>query len=355
MTTTSPAPAVTPTAAPGDVLRTVRRARRRRTLAVTGTLAAVVLALAWASLSWGGHAGEALDHLAGLLGAGSGDASFAIGRLRLPRLIMGMLVGVAFGIAGGLFQSVLRNPLASPDILGVSGGASLAAAFAIVALGLSGAVVGLAAFVGAAVVASAIYLLAWRGGVAGYRFVLVGVAIAFAVNAGINYLLTRSEVNDVRTALVWLVGSIGTPRWRDVAALAVILVVLLPVVLVAARRLRALELGDEAAGGLGVRVEPARLLVLAVAVALAAGATAYAGPVAFVAFVSAPIARRLLPTGGLALGAAALVGAVVVVAAELVAQHLIPSLEVPVGIITGAVGAPYLLWLLATSGRREVG
>ncbi|HLT84966.1 MAG TPA: iron chelate uptake ABC transporter family permease subunit, partial [Phototrophicaceae bacterium] len=157
---------------------------------------------------------------------------------------------------------------------------------------------------------------------------------------------------DVRSALVWMVGSIGTPRWADVAVLAVVVGVLAPFVGGVSRQLRALALGDEAAGGLGVRVERARLLALALAVALTATGTAFAGPVAFVAFVSAPIARRLLPNGGPVLGPAALVGAVVVLAAELVAQHLIPSLEVPVGIVTGAVGATYLLWLLATADRQ---
>ncbi|MGC0142349.1 FecCD family ABC transporter permease [Pseudactinotalea sp. Z1732] len=354
------APAATPDppappAPAGTVLAGVRRARRRRTLIVTAILATLVLTLAWASLTWGGHTGAVLDYLATALGAGSGDSSFLIGRLRLPRVVLAALVGVALGLAGALFQSVLGNPLASPDILGVSGGASLAAAFAIMALGLTGATVGLFAFGGAATVAAAIYLLAWRGGVTGFRFVLIGVGFAFAINSGIGYLLTRAEVADVRTALVWMVGSIGTPRWNDIAVLAVLVGALLPLVGLAARGLQALQLGDEMAGGLGVRVEPARLLVLVVGVGLAASATAFAGPVAFVAFVSAPIARRLLPSGGLALGAAALVGAAVVLGGEFAATHLIGSLEAPVGIVTGAVGAPYLLWLLATDDAGERG
>jgi len=335
-----------------EVLHAVRRTRRRRTLTVSALLAAAVLALAWLSLTWGGHTAELLDYAAGLFGGGSGEGGFTIGRLRLPRVVLAVLVGAALGIAGGIFQTVLGNPLASPDILGVSGGASAAAAFAILSLGLSGAAVGVAAFLGATAVAAAIYLLAWREGVTGYRFVLIGVAMAFLVNGAIGYLLTRSQVEDVRSALVWMVGSIGTPGWGDVTVLALAVLALLPLVAVVVRRLRALELGDEAAGGLGVRVEPSRLLALGVAVALAAVATAFAGPVAFVAFVSAPIARRLLPTGGTVLGPAALVGAVVVLAAELVAQHLVPTLEVPVGIVTGAVGATYLLWLLATADRR---
>ncbi|HLV05562.1 iron chelate uptake ABC transporter family permease subunit [uncultured Georgenia sp.] len=348
MTTTllpAPAPA-------REAVRAERRRRRWRTAVVTVALAGVVLALAWTALSWGGHAAEAADHLAGLLGGGSGEDSFTIGRIRLPRVALAVLVGVALGVAGGIFQTVLGNPLASPDILGVSGGASAAAAFAIVVLGLSGLLVGLAALLGAAAAATLIYLLAWRGGVTGYRFVLVGVGIAFAVNGLVGYLLTRSDVDDVRSVLVWMVGSIGTPRWRDVAVLAAAAVVLAPAVVGVSRRLRVLALGDETAGGLGVRVERTRLLALAVAVALAALATAFAGPVAFVAFVSAPIARRLLPTAGAVLLPAGLVGAAVILGAELAAQYLVPSLEAPVGIITGAVGACYLLWLLVAADRR---
>src|SRR5690606_11343441 len=174
-TTLLPAPA-------REAVRAERRRRRWRTAVVTVALAGVVLALAWTALSWGGHAAEAADHLAGLLGGGSGEDSFTIGRIRLPRVALAVLVGVALGVAGGIFQTVLGNPLASPDILGVSGGASAAAAFAIVVLGLSGLLVGLAALLGAAAAATLIYLLAWRGGVTGYRFVLVGVGIAFAVN-----------------------------------------------------------------------------------------------------------------------------------------------------------------------------
>ena len=325
----------------------------RRTRAVIGVLTALILLLAWLSLSVGSSM-SVPGLLRTLAGQGEAGDAFVLWRLRLPRLVLGAEVGAALALAGALFQTVLRNPLASPDIIGVSGGASLAAATAILVGGLSGAAVSLSAFGGAVVVAVAIYLLAWRAGVSGYRFVLVGVGIAFMVNAGLGYLITRADVNDVREALVWMVGSLGTPPWGDVAVLAAVLAVLVPIVGVLAARLRVLQLGDDTAGGLGVRVEATRLGVLAVAVALAAGATAFAGPVAFVAFVCAPVARRLLPTAGLALVPSALVGVALVLAADLTGQHLL-ELRAPVGIITGAIGAPYLLWLLATSNREGRG
>ncbi|UNX56352.1 iron chelate uptake ABC transporter family permease subunit [Georgenia sp. TF02-10] len=324
-----------------------------RTRAVTAVLLVVVLVLAVATLTVG--TGRSAAELGRVL-AGQGEAAdaFVLLRLRLPRLLLAVGVGVALALAGALFQTVLHNPLASPDILGISGGASLAAATAILLGGLSGAAVSLAALGGAVLAAAAIYLLAWRSGVSGYRFVLVGVGVAFLVNAGIGYLITRADVNDVPSALVWMVGSLGTPAWREVLVLAVALAVLVPLVALLAPALRALELGDDTAGGLGVPVERTRLTVLGVAVALAAAATAVAGPVAFVAFVSAPLARRLVPTAGLALVPSALVGTALVLGADLAGQHLL-GLKVPVGIVTGVIGAPYLLWLLATTNREGRG
>ncbi|MFC7405399.1 FecCD family ABC transporter permease [Georgenia alba] len=324
--------------------------RPSRSRGLVALLAATVLALVWIGLTIGDlTAGEVLRTL-----GGSGEEDFTVFRLRLPRLVLGAAVGVAFGLAGAIFQTVLRNPLASPDILGVSGGGSLAAATGILVLGLSGTAVSGAALLGAFAAAGAIYVLAWRAGVSGYRFVLVGVGIAFLVQAGLAYLLSRADVGDARDALVWMVGSLGTPSWADVTILLLMLAVLVPLVAVLTGRLRIMQLGDDVAGGLGLRTEVTRLSALALAVALAAAGTAFAGPVAFVAFVSAPIARRLAPRAGLALVPSALVGAAVVLGAELVGEHLLP-INAPVGIVTGAVGAPYLLWLLATGNRQGKG
>lgn len=323
-----------------------------RTRLVTLILVAFAVVLAAVSLSVGSYTLPIPELVQALIGQGSGSDNFIIFRLRMPRLVLALLVGVAFGVAGALFQTLLRNPLASPDIIGVSQGASVAAAFSILVLGLSGAAVSLAAFVGALVIAAGIYLLAWRGGVTGFRFVLIGVGVAFMVQAVLSYLITRGDVREVQQALVWIVGGLGGATWADIAVISVALAVLLPIVGVFSARLRILQLGDDAAGGLGLRPERARLAILFLGVALVAAATAFVGPLAFVAFVSAPIARRMLGTGGLALIPSALVGSVLVVAADFVAQHLLPGgVQVPAGIVTGLVGAPYLLWLLATTNR----
>ncbi len=341
------------TAAALTTLRAGRRSRRRREAAVTAALAAALLGVAALSMTLGAFDISPADVVRVLLGGGEGIERFVVIDLRLPRLTLGLLVGAAFGVAGAVFQTVLGNPLASPDIIGINHGASVAAVAGLLVLGVTGAAVSLMAFGGALAVAGAIYLLAWRGGVTGHRFVLIGVAVGFMASAILNYLLTRSDVRDAQSALVWMVGSLGSADWTEIAVTAVALAVLLPAAAALAGSLRALQLGDDAATGLGVRAERARLWLLVAAVGLAAVATAAAGPVAFVALVSAPIARRMVGTGGLALVPAALTGALVVTLSDLVAQHLLPGdIQAPVGVVTGAIGAPYLLWLLAVSDRR---
>jgi iron complex transport system permease protein len=312
------------------------------------TLAALALALFTASLALGAIGSQPSNLMGALFG---GDDSFTVLRLRLPRAVLAVLVGACLGIAGTVFQTLLGNTLASPDLIGVSQGASAAAVAAILLGGLSGAAVSLAAFVGAVVVAAAITLLSWRHGISSYRFVLIGIGFAFVVQALLGYLLTRSDVRDAQGALVWLVGSIGTPQWPVIgvtaAAAAVLALALVPL----APQLRMLQLGDDTATGLGVRVTRSRVLLTLVAVGFAAVAVAAAGPVVFVAFVAGPIARRITRSSGAALVGSALVGVVVVLAADFLGQRALPDVRVPVGIVTSLIGAPYLLWLLARGNR----
>jgi iron complex transport system permease protein len=336
-------------AAPLVLARTLTHRRERRIVLVLALLALVVAAV---SLMVGAYSLSVPDLLRTLAGQGSGSENFIVFKLRLPRLTLAIIVGVAFAVSGALFQTVLRNPLASPDIIGVTGGASAAAVFGLLVLGLGSVATSAMAFAGAMIVTAAIYLLAWRGGVVGYRFVLIGVGVAFMVQGLLGYLLSRADLRNAQDALTWLVGSVSGARWPEIAVLAGCLAVLLPGVGVLAGRMRMLQLGDDTASSLGVRAERSRLALLVAAVALAALATAFVGPLAFIAFVSAPIARRLVGTGSLALLPAALIGVLITTVADFTAQHLLPgSLELPAGIITGAIGAPYLLWLLATQNR----
>jgi iron complex transport system permease protein len=336
------------TDASADAARIVRAAlglgRRRRAI-VLAALAAMVVLVAVLTLTLGTIPISPLRLPAVLTGHGDPLENLAVLTLRLPRWTTGALVGIALGLAGALFQTTLRNPLASPDILGISGGASLAAVTAILVFHATGAGVPVAALLGGAVVAVVIGALSWRDGFTGQRFVLIGIAVAFLMSGGLSYLITRSDVRQAQQALAWTVGSVNDPSWPQTGLLAAALVVLAPLAVWLAVPLRVLALGADTAHGLGVRPVGTTVLATAVGVALASVATAVAGPVAFVAFVSAPIARRLTGAGGLQPVAAALTGAALVTAADFVAARL-GGLQAPVGLVTGVIGAPYLLWLL---------
>lgn len=332
----------------------VERIRLRRPVNARGLMLGLVVALlVLAVLAWTiASPLSPADVVRTLLGGGDRGEQFIVWRLRAPRLVVGMLVGAALGIAGALLQSVVRNPLASPDIIGISGGASAAAVAAVLLGGLSVPAVAASAAGGAAAAALLVGALAWRGGLGGDRFVLIGVGMAFVGSSLISYLLTRAEVAEAQTALVWLVGSVGSASWADAALLAVVLLLAAPLLVLLRRPMDPLALGDDAAASLGVRPGLVRGGAIALCVALAAAATSVAGPVAFVAFVSAPIARRVLRRDVPALLPAALTGAALVAGADVIAQHALPpQLQVPVGIVTAVLGAPYLLWLLARSRR----
>lgn len=339
----------------GRGLRTDRRRRLRRRLLVTLALTVLAAVLSVTALMLGDYRLSAAEVVRTLAGSDEGAARFIVMDLRLPRLVLGILVGVAFGLAGALFQSVLRNPLASPDVIGISQGASAGAVTALLVVGsASGVVVPLSALAGGALVGLLLYAVAWRGGMTGHRFVLAGIGVAYVCTSLIGYLLTRSDVKEAQVALLWMTGSLGQADWPLVRTLAVAVVVLVPLVGCVARGLSLLLLGDEQAGSLGLRPEVTRACVVGLGVALACVATAAAGPVAFVAFIAAPVARRLLGDGTLALLQSALVGVVLVVGADVVAQHLLPAdLSVPVGVVTGAVGGPYLIWLMASGRTRR--
>lgn len=322
-----------------------------RSVIVTLVLVAVALAMfAW-SLALGDFPIPIGDVLATLAGGGSEDSGFIVGTLRLPRAAAAVLVGAGFGLSGAIFQRLARNPLASPDIIGVTAGAAASAVFMIVVVGANSMQITLGALAGATITSLGIYLLAYKRGVSGYRLVLVGIGITAVLTSITQYLLTRAEIFEARRAVVWLTGSLNGRGWEHVRPMALALAVLVPVALGLARHLRVLELGDETARGLGARVEGIRAALLLTGVALAAVGTAAAGPIGFVALVSPQIARRLVGERSLALMPAAACGAVVVVTADLVGRRVFAPTELPVGVITAVVGAPYLLYLLARANK----
>ncbi|MFF7140152.1 FecCD family ABC transporter permease [Streptomyces nodosus] len=325
-----------------------RRVRRRRT-AVAG-LAALLIALFLTGLCVGHILYSPDDVLRVVLGERVPGASFTVGRLRLPRALTGTLAGFAFGLAGATFQTLLRNLLASPDVIGITSGASAAAVFSIVVLGLSGTSVFLIAVPAGVAVALAIYLLTYRQGVLGARLVLVGIGVGALLSSAVSYLLLRAPAWDVQEAMRWLTGSLGSAFWDGVGPLAAGVLPLSAALVALDRPLGTLRLGDDSARALGTRVEASRLALVLCAVGLIALATAATGPIAFVAFLSAPIADRLTGGNGSPLLPAALTGAALVLAADLIGQYAFDT-RFPVGVVTGALGAPCLLWLLVRSRR----
>ncbi|GIE95600.1 FecCD family ABC transporter permease [Paractinoplanes rishiriensis] len=332
------------------IVTAARRRESARGRVVTLALSVALIAMVALTLSYGEFQISLPDVVRSLLGLPApAGVEYVMHSLRLPRALTGVLVGLAFGLAGAVFQQLTGNVLASPDVIGPSQGASAAAVLAGLVAG--GPSVPVAALLGALLTATAVYLLSWRSGVSGYRLVLVGIGVGTGLSSVTSFLLTRSDIRVAADALIWLTGSINGRTWEQVIPLAAAVVVLLPAALVLGRALTSLQLGDDLARGLGQRVQLSRLALLAVAVGLVGAATAAAGPVAFVAFLSGPIAVRLVRGGRPVLLQAALVGALVVLVADFIGAHLVGPTPFPVGVVTGAIGAPYLLWLLAKSNR----
>jgi iron complex transport system permease protein len=323
---------------------------RPRALAVGAGCAVLALAVGVLSIGSGDYPISPGDVVRTLAGDGTPGQDFIVNELRLPRVVTALLVGAALALAGALFQSLVRNPLGSPDVLGFTQGAAAGALVVVVAGGSSLALAG-GAVIGGMITGTAIYALAWRHGVPGNRLVLIGIGTA-AILTGVNsYLFTRAQLMEAARALLWLTGSLDGRGWADVMPLLTAMVVLVPVVLGRGRALRVIEMGDDIANGLGVRVERTRLILLASAVLLASLAAAAAGPVNFVALTAPQLARRLTRQPGPNLLPSMCTGAVLLVSADWAAQRLITGHQLPVGVVTGVLGGGYLVWLLATQRR----
>lgn len=324
---------------------------RGRSVVVCLLLAAATLAVSCWSIMVGEFPLSVGQVVSAVFGDGGPDAEFIVQTLRLPRALTAIFVGASLGMSGAIFQSLVRNPLGSPDIIGFQQGAAFGAVVVIVTFSGSSLMVAVGAVTGGVITAALVYLLAWKGGVAPTRLVLVGIGVGFTAIAGVDYLITRAELHDVQRAAVWLTGSLNGRSWTHVHTVGLALLVLAPLAVLGQRSLDRLELGDDAAAALGVRVQPAKFGLVIIGVALAALAVAASGPITFVAFVAGPIARRLVNAPGAGVVPAAFVGAFVVAVADLAARQLLAPTELPVGIMTAVIGAPYLLWLLMRRAR----
>ena len=345
MTAVVPAPAATVDRVTRE---RVRRSSRRR-LVIT-VLSVLVVAGFVASLMIGRTSYPIDEVVRVVLGEHVPGASFTVGRLRLPRAVLAVVAGLSFGLAGVAFQTMLRNPLASPDVIGISSGASAAAVFGIVVLSLDGTAVSTLAVAAALGVAIVIYALSYKGGVAGTRLILIGIGVGAMLNSVVSYVLTKAGQWDYQEALRWLTGSLNGTTWTAVLPALVALLVLAPVLLGQAKNLSALQLGDDTAAALGVRVERTRVIAIVAAVGLVAFATAACGPIAFVSFLAGPIAARIVGPHGSLLVPAALVGALLVLVADLAGQFAFDT-RFPVGVVTGVLGAPYLIYLIVRTNR----
>lgn len=326
--------------------------RRRQVARVVVVLVVALLAVMTVRVLLGRYTVTIPDFVAILGGAQIPGATFVVMEEKFPRAVLGALAGLAFGASGALFRRVLGNPLASPDILGIAHGASAGAVTGMMLWGLRGVQVVPAALVGSAV-ALAIVLAASAGrhtGIVGQRFLLGGVAVAALGTAVVTQFMARLTLNDAHEAAVWTVGSLSGASADRILWLGVTLVVLLPLGAWLHAALRPAELGPELAVGLGSRPAPTRAAALGVGTVLAAAATAVAGPLAFVALLSTPIATAL-GRGRPHLLAAALTGAVIVVAADIVASEALGTVDLPTGVVTGALGAPAMLWILLSSRK----
>ncbi|MER7456846.1 iron chelate uptake ABC transporter family permease subunit [Micromonospora sp. NPDC126480] len=322
-----------------------------RALTVGATCALLTVAVGVVALGSGDYPMSAADVLRTLTGGGTPAEAFIVHELRLPRLATAAAVGAALALAGAVFQSLVRNPLGSPDLLGFTQGAATGA-LVVVVLGGTTAMLSGAAVASGLATGVLVYALAWRRGVHGYRLVLVGIGVA-AILTGVNgWLLTRAPLMDAARAVLWLTGSLDGRGWAHAVPVLVTLAVLGPLVLAGAGpALRLMEMGDDAANALGVRVERLRLALLATAVLLVALAAAAAGPVNFVALTAPHLARRLTRAPGPNLLPSAALGALLLVVADQVAQRAFGGHQLPVGVVTGVLGGGYLIWLLASERR----
>ncbi|OJF96419.1 FecCD family ABC transporter permease [Pararhizobium antarcticum] len=327
-----------------------RRRRARRRVSVQAVLFALVVAIFGITLSVGQSFTPPTDVVRVLFGENVPGASFTVGQLRLPRAVLSVLAGMCFGLGGVAFQIMLRNPLASPDIIGITSGASAAAVFAIVVLSITGPMVSVLAVVAGLGVAVLVYGLSFRNGVAGSRLILVGIGVAAMLQSVIGYILTSAPAWTLQEAMRWLTGSVNGAQLSQALPLLLALALFGGLLLMRTRDLEALQLGDDTAAALGVRVARTRMLVIVSAVGMIATATAVTGPIAFVAFLSGPIAARIFRSNGSLLVPSALVGALLVLAGDYAGQLLLPS-RYPVGVVTGALGAPYLIFLIIKVSR----
>jgi iron complex transport system permease protein len=327
------------------------RQRKRRWITVTSLLVILTIILCGAMLLLGNTIYPVDVVIRTLMGEKIAGASFAVNTIRLPRMITGLFAGFAFGAAGYIFQTMLRNPLANPNILGITSGSSAAAVFCLTVLHTSNTTVSIAAIIGGLITVIAMYLLSRGRSFSIGRLIIIGIGMQAMLDALISYLIMKSSQQDVAGALRWLSGSLNGSKMDEVLPLILIVAVCTPILLMLGKPLSILELGEQAAASLGVAADKVRIILIVSSVFMVAIATATTGPIAFVSFLAGPIANRLVGVNASNIIPAGFVGAALVLSADLIGQFAF-EYRFPVGVITGIIGAPYLIYLLIRMNRK---
>lgn len=347
-----------PKVSPEPGRRTVRigpvsQVVHRRELVVVGILLAVIVLVGAFALTQGEYRIPLEKLVAALTGNGSESVLRIVLDWRLPRVVVAIVGGIALGLSGAIFQSITRNPLGSPDIIGFNSGAFTGALIVTLVIGGNYAAMVSGALIGGLATALLVYVLAWSRGVQGFRLIVIGIAISAVLNAFNDYLQLRADLNAAIVAASWGMGSLADLGWSDVVPVTIATAVLVPLLALLARRLGMLELGDDIAKSLGIPVERTRLLLLVIGVALTATVTAVAGPIIFVALAAPQLARRLTKSAGISLLPSAAMGAALLLVSDVVAQRIIAPAALPVGAVTVTLGGVYLIVLLIVqAGKR---
>jgi iron complex transport system permease protein len=324
-----------------------------RSAAICGVMAVAVIVIALVALSTGSYQLSLGQVVSALTGRQSGLVRDIVVEWRLPQVAATIVFGAALGVSGAIFQSLMRNPLASPDVIGFSTGSYTGALIVVLVVGGSYTTVALGALAGGIATALAVYLLAYRQGVQGFRLIIVGIAVS-AMLASVNtWMVLKADLEVAMAAAAWGAGSLNAVRWSQVAVGGAVILIQFALTALLSRPMRQMELGDHTAASHGVLIGTARLGLIILGVALTATVTAAAGPIAFVALAAPQIARRLTRTAGITLVPAASVGALLLGAANVVAQILTPT-PLPVGVITVMIGGGYMGWLLFIEARRRL-
>ncbi|MGO2595823.1 MAG: FecCD family ABC transporter permease [Glutamicibacter arilaitensis] len=322
--------------------------------ALTGALAvALIGALAVAGMAMGSFALTPGEVLQALLGQGTAKTELVVISWRLPRVLMAIVIGGALGISGAIFQSLTRNPLGSPDIIGFNAGAYTGALVSMLLLGGGFLSTTIGAFAGGLATAAVVYLLAFKRGIQGFKLIIIGIGISAMLGSINTWMIIKADLQLALMAAIWGSGSLNTAGWERAVPLLLVAVALVPALMLLSRPLQGLEMGDDAAAAQGINTEGAKLWLLVIGVCLTAICTAVAGPIAFVSLAAPQIARRMTGSGRVSMVSAGVFGALLLLASDLLAQHALAPIQLPVGVVTVSLGGIYLMFLLFREAKRS--